>query len=134
MRTHIWGVAAAGVVAWGIATSACARHRTTLASGAALAPASDSIYLEIENHNWSDVEIFINHDGRVDRVTQVTAAKNLTLVIPPHMRGETRSIRIIARRIGGRDTYTSPLISLSTGTTVRFTIESSLVRSSVGVW
>jgi hypothetical protein len=121
-------------MAWGLVVGACARHHTTLAGSAAPAPAIDSIYLEIENHNWSDVEIFINHDGRVDRVTQVTAAKNLTLLIPTHMRGETRSIRVIARRIGGRDTYTSPLISLSTGTTVRFTIESSLARSSVGVW
>jgi hypothetical protein len=43
-------------------------------------------------------------------------------------------IKIGARRIGGDDSYLSQAISLRGNSAVRFTIESSLNRSSVGVW
>jgi hypothetical protein len=43
-------------------------------------------------------------------------------------------IRIAARRIGGTDSYVSQAISLRGNSAVRFTIESNLNRSSVGVW
>lgn len=120
-----------------IVASACAHHRgldptaTELTSDAI---PLDTVFLEIENHNWSDVVVFIDHDGRVDRFADVTAAKNVTLRIPPRLQGETGAVKLLVRRIGGTDSYTSPSISVRTGSTVRFTIEDVLARSSVGVW
>jgi hypothetical protein len=43
-------------------------------------------------------------------------------------------IRLEARRIGGNDSFVSQAISLRGNSAVRFTIESSLAHSSVGVW
>ena len=43
-------------------------------------------------------------------------------------------IKIAARRIGGTDSFVSQAISLRGNSAVRFTIESNLNRSSVGVW
>jgi len=54
--------------------------------------------------------------------------------IPPNLQGQMGVIQIAARRIGGTDSYVSQSISLRGGSSVRFTIESSLSRSSVGVW
>jgi hypothetical protein len=54
--------------------------------------------------------------------------------IPPQLHGQMGVIRIAARRIGGLDRFVSQAISLRGNASVRFTIESNLARSSVGVW
>jgi hypothetical protein len=93
-----------------------------------------AIVLEVENHNWADVVLYVVHDGVRTRFLQVPAAHNLSVEIPANLQGQMGVIQIAARRIGGTDSYVSQSISLRGGSSVRFTIESSLSRSSVGVW
>lgn len=95
---------------------------------------SGPIVLEVENHNWADVVLYVVHDGVQTRFTQVAAAHNLSIEIPERLQGQMRVIRIAARRIGGTDSFVSQAISLRGNSAVRFTIESNLNRSSVGVW
>ena len=92
------------------------------------------IVLEVENHNWADVILFVVHDGVQTRFAQVAAAHNLSIEIPERLQGQMGIIKIGARRIGGDDTYLSQAISLRGNSSVRFTIESNLNRSTVGVW
>ena len=92
------------------------------------------VVLEVENHNWADVILYVVHDGVQTRLAQVAAAHTLSMEIPEHLQGQMGVIRIAARRIGGTDNYLSQAISLRGNTSVRFTIESSLSRSTVGVW
>jgi len=92
------------------------------------------VTLEVENHNWADVVLYVLHDGVQTRFTQVAAAHNLSIEIPERLQGQMGVIRIAARRIGGTDSYVSQAISLRGNSAVRFTIESNLNRSSVGVW
>ena len=98
-------------------------------------PTIDSpVVLEVENHNWADVVLYVLHDGVQTRFTQVAAAHKLSIEIPDRLQGQMGVIRIAARRIGGNDSYVSQAISLRGNSAVRFTIESNLNRSSVGVW
>lgn len=92
------------------------------------------VTLEVENHNWADVVLYVLHDGVQTRFTQVAAAHNLSIEIPERLQGQMGVIRIAARRIGGTDSYVSQAISLRGNSAVRFTIESNLNHSSVGVW
>jgi len=92
------------------------------------------VTLEVENHNWADVVLYLLHDGVQTRFTQVAAAHSLSIEIPESLQGQMRVIRIAARRIGGSDSYVSQAISLRGNSAVRFTIESNLNHSSVGVW
>ncbi len=92
------------------------------------------IVLEVENHNWADVVLYVVHDGIQTRFAQVAAAHNLSLEIPTTLQGQMGIIKIAARRIGGNDSFLSQSISLRGNSAVRFTIESNLNRSSVGVW
>lgn len=118
--------------------TACAGR--SLPTPEALAPSStvalppDPVVLEVENHNWADVELYIVHDGVQTRFTQVAAAHNVSVEIPPRLQGQMGVIRLAVRRIGGTDSFVSQDISLRGNTAVRFTIESSLAHSSVGVW
>jgi hypothetical protein len=74
------------------------------------------------------------HDGVQTRFGQVAAAHTLSMEIPEHLQGQMGVIRIAARRIGGTDSYVSQAISLRGSSSVRFTIESNINRSTVGVW
>lgn len=95
---------------------------------------SQSVVLEVENHNWSDVIIFVVHDGRRSRLNSVTATKHSSLIIPPNMIGQVGNLQLIARRVGANDRYVSQPISIRTGSTIVLTLESDLKRSSVAVW
>jgi hypothetical protein len=92
------------------------------------------VVLEVENHNWADIVLYVVHDGIQTRFAQVAAAHNVSIEIPERLQGQMGIIRIAARRIGGNDSFVSQAISLRGNSAVRFTIESNLNRSSVGVW
>ena len=109
-------------------------HRQAAFEQASLALPTDPVVLEVENHNWADIVLYVVHDGVQTRFAQVAAAHNVSIEIPTKLQGQMGVIRIAARRIGGTDSYLSQAISLRGGSAVRFTIESSLSRSSVGVW
>jgi hypothetical protein len=127
------------IVAWYFAVaallSACARTHPVVDSFAdspVLPP--EPVKLQVENHNWADIVLYIVHDGIQTRFTQIAAAHDVSMDIPPQLQGQMGVIRLAVRRIGGTDSYLSQAISLRGNSEVRFTIESSLSRSSVGVW
>ena len=96
---------------------------------------SDSeLILEVQNHNWADIIIYVVHDGRRSRLTSVTATRNYSMVIPPNLIGQAGSLQLVARRVGAYDRYVSQTISVRTGSTIVLTLESDLSRSSVAVW
>jgi hypothetical protein len=86
------------------------------------------LVLEVENHNWSDIIIY------VVRLTSVTATRNSSLIIPANMIGQVGNLQLVARRVGAYDRYISQTISVRTGSTIVLTLESDLSRSSVAVW
>ena len=90
--------------------------------------------LEVENHNWSDVVLFIIHDGRTHRFAQIAAAKGGSFEIPAQYLGDQGIIRLGLHRVGGRDDYRTEVVSVRTGDTIRLTIEGKLEHSSIGVW
>jgi hypothetical protein len=128
---------------------ACARPHATPAPEPDSYP-DDVLVLEVDNHNWSDVLIYIVHDGQRTRFLEVTATRSITQPIPAHLVSSGQTVQFFVHRIGGRDDsvnlvngpqlasasddYMSPRVSVRTGTTVSLTLESNLQRSSVGVW
>ena len=94
----------------------------------------ENLVLEIENHNWSDIVVFVLHDGLTSRLTQVTAGRSVSVPLRPQHVGAMGTLRLAVHPIGGSSDYTSESVSLRTGSTVRLTVESSVGRSSVAVW
>jgi hypothetical protein len=116
--------------------SACAgRNRATAEDDADSRQAlAGPVMLQVENHNWSDVVLFIIHDGRTNRFAQIAAAKDDSFEIPSRFLGEQGTIRLGLHRVGGRDDYRTEQVSVRTGDTIRLTIEGKLEHSSIGVW
>jgi len=111
-------------------STGCATHRASSAAE----PAPEDVTLEVDNHNWSDVLLYVVHDGSTSRFTQVTAAKSASLLIPSYLVGSNGIVRFVAHRIGGLDDYYSPSVSVRTGQTIALTLEGQLEMSSIGVW
>lgn len=97
-------------------------------------PVAGPVLLQVENHNWSDVVLFIIHDGHTQRFAQIAAAKDESFEIPSRLLGDQGTIRLGLHRVGGRDDYRTELVSVRTGDTIRLTIEGKLEHSSIGVW
>jgi hypothetical protein len=98
------------------------------------APPVERLVLEIENHNWSDIVVFVLHDGHTSRLTQVTAGRSVSVPLLPQHIGAMGTLRLAVHPIGGSSDYTSESLSLRTGNTIRLTVESRVVHSSVAVW
>lgn len=124
-------VTAAATFAFCLAVSAgCAGHRTSSPG----APAPEDVVLEVDNHNWSDVLLYVVHDGSTTRFAQITAARSASIPIPSYLVGSNGIVRFVAHRIGGLDDYFSPSVSVRTGQTIALTLEGQLEMSSIGVW
>lgn len=117
----------------------CAAHRGAPPSPTALSladsvPSLDSLVLEIENHNWSDIVVYVLHDGRTLRLAQVTAGRSLAVPLRPEHVGPMGTLQLAVHPIGGSSDYRSESLSLRTGNTIRLTVESKVGHSSVAVW
>jgi hypothetical protein len=113
-----------------VLAAACAGHRADPNP-----PPSDyDLVLEVDNHNWADVLIYILHDGRQTRFLQVTGAKSVSQPVPSQLVSANGTIRLLVHRIGGLDDYLSPPVSVRNGGTIALTLEGQLHMSTVGVW
>ena len=128
----VLGVAACALA--GCATSRAASSVSSASSSADSISPIDSLVLEIENHNWSDVVVYVVHDGVTSRLAQVTAGRSLSVPLKPHHVGAMGTLRLAVHPIGGSSDYTSESLSLRTGNTIRLTVESKVGHSSVAVW
>ncbi len=117
------------VLCMAFAPACVGRH----ASQAAEPPPTD-VVLEVDNHNWADVLLYVVHDGSTTRFAQVTATRSTSIAIPARLVGADGIVQFIAHRIGGLDDYYSPAVSVRTGQTIELTLEGQLKMSSIGVW
>jgi hypothetical protein len=110
--------------------SGCAaKHR-----GSEPATVSAPARLQVENHNWLDVIIYVVHDGQTTRVGSATAATTTDFTLGPSLLGQLGNIQLIADPVGAPNGVTSPTIVVKAGTRVVWTLESDLSRSSLSVF
>ncbi len=97
-----------------LASTACAHH---VASDDSAAPARDTpVPIEVENHNWSDMVIFLDRGNLSQRLGTVGGA------------------RLRADPIGALRNFSSETINLQPGQTIKWTIENDIDRSFLGIY
>lgn len=90
--------------------------------------------LQVENHHWSDVTIYVERDGQMQRIGTATATSNSVINFPARLLAPGGLFRLIADPVGSRGVLRTELLSVHPGQTITWTLESQLVRSSVAVW
>ncbi len=102
-------------------------------------PASEVVFnqpvtLEVANHNWSDVTVYVVYGSQRTRLTTVTATQEAAVTLPAHALRPSGEIRLLAHAVGNPNTFLSEVIVAKSGMTIAWTLETDLHRSSLAVW
>lgn len=92
------------------------------------------VTLELANHNWSDVTVYVVYGSQRTRLTTVTAAQEAAVTLPAHALRPSGEIRLLAHAVGNPNTFLSEVIVAKSGMTITWTLETDLRRSSLAVW
>ena len=96
--------------------------------------AAADIPLEIANHNWLDVIIYVVRDGQPTRVGIANATSSSSFTLPVRMLGQGREIRLWGHPIGGTGGTLTESVVVQPGEWIEWTLESDLRRSAIGVY
>lgn len=96
-------------------------------------PAGD-IALNITNHNYLDVVIYVLHDGQQTRVGMVTGSSASLLFVPIRLLGMGHELQLFGRAIGSDAYARTQTLIIQAGQYIEWTLETDLRRSSVGVF
>ncbi len=110
----------------------CASHHGTSQTTTAAAN-NTPVELEVENHNWSDIVIYLVRGAQRQRLGMVTALGNTVFTFSYRRLGNSGDARLSAHAIGGSG-YTSESLLVQPGQTIKWTLESDLSRSSLAVY
>jgi hypothetical protein len=111
--------------------SGCASHHGTTQTTAATV--NTPLDLEVENHNWSDIVIYLVRGTQRQRLGMVNALSSTVFTFPYRRLGSSGDARFSAHVIGGAG-YTSESVLVQPGQTLKWTLESDLARSSLAVY
>jgi hypothetical protein len=122
------------VVALGLAVVAagCAARGTI--QNPAAPPPPEPVTLEVHNHNWLDMAIYVVNGSQRFRVMTIVATNAATVVLPRHLLGHGREIQLQADPVGESRRYTSERVFAYPGSTITWTLETDLRKSNVAVW
>ena len=97
------------------------------------APATD-VPVQIINHHWLDITIYVIHDGQRTRLGVAGGSAETRLELPSHLLGVGRDIQLYADPIGSLDDAITEVIVVQPGQFIEWLLESGLERSTVGVY
>jgi hypothetical protein len=101
-------------------------------------PASEvpegEIALNVTNHNYLDVVVYVVHDGQQTRVGMVTGSSAAMFFVPARLLGMGRELQLYGRAIGSEAFARTHTLIVQQGQYIEWTLETDLRRSSVGVF
>jgi hypothetical protein len=96
--------------------------------------ANTEVALEVENHGWSDIVIYLVRATAADRIGTVGSLSTKSFVIPYRKLGIGSDVRLRADPIGGPRAFTSENLLVQPGQWIKWTLESDLTRSFLAVY
>src|SRR5881397_183992 len=98
-----------------------------------VAPDTD-ITLDVINHNWLDVTVYVLHDGQRTRIGTVTGSSTQDFTLPRWLLGQSHELALLGEAIGSPDFARTEVLNIQPGQYIEWTLETDLRRSSVGVF
>jgi hypothetical protein len=97
------------------------------------APGSE-VAVQVQSHHMTDVVISVLHNGVWDRIGTAGAAGMSSFFVPWRLIAGSGTIRLKADPIGEGNVLVSEPLNVRPGELIRWTLESDLERSSIGVF
>lgn len=97
------------------------------------APASSTVLVEVESHNWSDITVYLLVGGLPQRLGMVTALGEATFDFPAQRLHTSGGVRLRALPVAGQ-AFTSETILVLPGQIISWTLENNLDNSSFSVY
>ncbi len=110
------------------ATSACGSSRHAEESPS---PGNPEVSLEVENHHWSDIVIYLMNGTQSQRLGMVGGGSTNNFVFPYRQIATGGKVRLRADPVGGEGSFTSEDVQIQSGQGLKWTLESNLKRSSL---
>jgi hypothetical protein len=117
-----------------LSQAACHHHATETSPPPAPSEGSTDVPLEIANHNWLDVIIYVVRDGQPMRLGIANASSSASFTVPARLLGQGREMRLWGHPIGGTGGALTESVVVQPGQWVEWTLESDLDRSAIGVY
>lgn len=112
--------------------AACARHKM---SDDSAGPSRDvPVSVEVENHNWSDMVIYLERGRLSRRLGSVTSQNTAVFTFPYLFLGNTGNATLRADPIGNLRSFSSEDLNVQPGQTIKWTIENDIDRSFLAVY
>jgi hypothetical protein len=96
-------------------------------------PARSEVSVEVENHNWSDITVYLMAGGLPQRLGMVAALRTASFVFPSQRLNTGSGVRLRALPVAGQ-AYTTETILVQPGQAIFWTLESDLDASSLTVY
>jgi hypothetical protein len=113
------------------ATSACGSARHSKQSPS---PGSSEILLEVENHHWNDIVIYLMNENQSQRLGTVSGVSTDRFVFPYRQIATGGKVRLRAQPVGGQRSFTSEDVLIQSGQGLKWILESDLKRSTLTVY
>lgn len=107
----------------------CAGKRQT-----AVAPALERIAVQVTNHHFLDVVVYAVCEGQRTRIGVAGGSGYTLMDVPRRLLGPGQEMRLVGDAIGSEERAVTETIVVQPGQFIELQLESSLVRSSVGVY
>lgn len=112
-----------------LAAAGCASSHTEVAP-APSAQARSGTAVQIDNQNYSDMNIYVLNAGQRVLVGQVGGLDKTTLIIPTSLTPADGRVRLLADPIGAAGPITTPLLLVPQGQQIYWTIGSDPATST----
>jgi hypothetical protein len=91
--------------------------------------------LNVVNHHWSDVDVYVVHDGQRQRVGSVTAAGEENFELNPSLTKAGGTLQLQAHAVGSSGGISSEQFNVRPGgMQITWTLESNLSRATLAVY
>lgn len=91
------------------------------------------VEVSVKNYNWATVHVYAYGGGQRASLGMLSTNEESTWRVPASLVSTHRQLRLIADPIGSSDSHTSEPIMFEPGDRIEWTLQNSLVQSSVMV-
>ena len=95
---------------------------------------SESVSLQVVNHHWLDVAVYVIHDGQRTRLGVAGGSAETQMMLPSRLLGVGGDIQLFGDPIGSTEKTVTEVLVVHPGQFIEWLLEWGLERSTVGVY